>query len=103
VSIYTSANKTNPLVPSLLAAPLIGNEFVLFSLPYKVMMKGKGRYRSDGNRGVTIFVSDKAVSEKSGYLSHETSYRSIVLGNRLGSTIAIWHILRHVLVILTLK
>ena len=52
VNVYTGANKTNPLVPSLVAAPLIGDEFVLFSLPYNAMMKAKTvkkfRFGKDG-------------------------------------------------------
>lgn len=114
LNVYTGANKTNPLVPSLLAAPLIGDEFVLFSLPYQAMMKAKGSYKINDNRGVTILVSSQAVSGKAediianslseltdkvsvqggggGYLSNEISYRSIVLRNRLGSTIPTGHI-----------
>ncbi|PKI13940.1 hypothetical protein [Colwellia sp. 12G3] len=109
VNVYTGANKTNPLIPSLLSAPLIGDEFVLFSLPYQAMMKAKGSYKINDNRGVTILVSDKAeditansLSELTdkvsvqggggGYLSNEISYRSIVLRNRLGSTIPTGHI-----------
>ena len=114
VNVYTGANKTNPLVPSLLAAPLRGDEFVLFSLPYKAMMKAKGSYKINDNRGVTILVSRKSASDKAeditanslseitdkisvqggggGYLSNEISYRSIVLRNQLGSTIPTGHI-----------
>jgi len=109
VNVYTGANKTNPLVPSLLSAPLEGDEFVLFSLPYQAMMKAKGQYKINDNRGVTILESGKAeditandlteLSDKvsvqgggGGYLSNEISYRSIVLRNRLGSTIPTGHI-----------
>ncbi|PKG82421.1 hypothetical protein CXF85_13100 [Colwellia sp. 75C3] len=109
VNVYTGANKTNPLVPSLLAASLIGDEFVLFSLPYKAMMKAKGSYKVNDNRGVTILEAGEAkditansLSELTdkvsvqggggGYLSNEISYRSIVLRNRLGSTIPTGHI-----------
>lgn len=109
VNVYTGANKTNPLVPSLLAAPLKGDEFVLFSLPYQVMMKAKGPYKINDNRGVTILTGGKAkditannlveLSDKvavqgggGGYLSNEISYRSIVLRNKLGSTIPTGHI-----------
>jgi len=109
VNIYTGANKNNPLVPSLLSAPLIGDEFVLFSLPYQTMMKAKGPYKINDNRGVTILASGKAkdittdtLAELAGkiavqgggggYLSIEISYRSIVLRNRLGSTIPTGHI-----------
>ena len=109
VNVYTGANKTNPLVPSLLKAPLIGDEFVLFSLPYQAMMKAKGHYKINDNRGVTILASGKAkditanslieLADKisvqgggGGYLSNEISYRSIVLRNKLGSTIPTGHI-----------
>ncbi len=114
VNVYTGANKTNPLVPALLTAPLIGDEFVLFSLPYQAMMKATGKYKINDNRGVTILVTEKAGSGKAkditannlselsdkvsvqggggGYLSNEISYRSIVLRNRLGSTIPTGHI-----------
>ncbi|NQZ27607.1 MAG: hypothetical protein HRT55_14975 [Colwellia sp.] len=114
VNVYTGANKTNPLVPSLLKSPLLGDEFVLFTLPYQAMMKAKGKYKINDNRGVTILVSGKAESGKAeditannlaelsdkisvqggggGYLSNEISYRSIVLRNKLGSTIPTGHI-----------
>jgi len=109
VNVYTGANKMNPLVPSLLEAPLIGDEFVLFSLPYQAMMKAKGPYKINDNRSVTILASGKAeditandLTELSdnisvqggggGYLSNEISYRSIVLRNRLDSTIPTGHI-----------
>jgi len=114
INVYTGANKTNPLVPSLLSAPLAGDEFVLFSLPVRAMMKAKGPYKINDNRGVTILVTGKAdageakditanslaeLSDKiavqgggGGYLSNEISYRSIVLRNRLASTIPTGHI-----------
>ena len=114
VNVYTGANKTNPLIPSLLKSPLLGDEFVLFSLPYQAMMKAKGKYKINDNRGVTILVSGKDESAKAeditannlaelsdkisvqggggGYLSNEISYRSIVLRNKLGSTIPTGHI-----------
>ncbi|WP_019026600.1 hypothetical protein [Colwellia piezophila] len=109
VNIYTGANKANPLVPSLLKAPLMGDEFVLFSLPYQAMMQAKGKYKINDNRGVTILASGKAkditanslaelkgkVSVQGGgggYLSNEISYRSIALRNKLGSSIPTGHI-----------
>ncbi|ALO33780.1 hypothetical protein CMT41_02895 [Colwellia sp. MT41] len=109
VNVYTGANKTNPLVPSLLRVPLRGDEFVLFSLPYQAMMKANGKYKINDNRGVTILESGKAkdisanslreLSDKvsvqgggGGYLSNEISYRSIVLRNKLDSTIPTGHI-----------
>lgn len=109
VNVYTGANKNNPLIPSLLEAPLIGDEFVLFSLPYQAMMKAKGRYKINDNRGVTILESGTAKNVTAnnlselvdniavqggggGYLSNEISYRSIVLRNKLGSTIPTGHI-----------
>lgn len=109
VNVYTGANKGNPLVPSLLKAPLMGDEFVLFSLPYQAMMQAKGKYKINDNRGVTILTDGKAkditadtlaeLSDKisvqgggGGYLSNEISYRSIVLRNKLSSTIPTGHI-----------
>ncbi len=109
VNVYTGANKTNPLVPSLLSVPLAGDEFVLFSLPYQAMKKAKGPYKINDNRGVTILASGEAkdiaanslteLTDKvavqgggGGYLSNEISYRSIVLRNRLASTIPTGHI-----------
>jgi pyrrolidone-carboxylate peptidase len=109
VNVYTGANKTNPLIPSLLSAPLVGDEFVLFSLPVNAMMKAKGPYKINDNHGVTILSSGEAkditanslaeLTDKiavqgggGGYLSNEISYRSIVLRNRLGSTIPTGHI-----------
>jgi pyrrolidone-carboxylate peptidase len=109
INVYTGANKTNPLVPRLLAVPLIGDEFVRFSLPYKAMMKAKGNYKINDNRGVTILengipkdITSNSITELAdkvsvqggggGYLSNEISYRSIALRNRLGSTIPTGHI-----------
>jgi pyrrolidone-carboxylate peptidase len=109
VNVYTGANKTNPLIPSLLSAPLQGDEFVLFSLPYQAMMKAKGNYKVNDNRGVTILTEGEAkdivanslteLADKvavqgggGGYLSNEISYRSIVLRNKLASEIPTGHI-----------
>jgi len=109
VNVYTGANKNNPLVPSLLKASLKGDEFVLFSLPYQAMMKAKGPYKINDNRGVTILeagvakditanslaeLTDKIAVQGGGggYLSNEISYRSIALRNKLGSTIPTGHI-----------
>ena len=109
LNIYTGANKINPLIPDLSAAPLNGEEFVTFSLPYKVMMQAKGPYKVNDNRGVTILIEDTAknivandisdLADKTsvqggggGYLSNEISYRSIVLRNKLGSSIPTGHI-----------
>jgi pyrrolidone-carboxylate peptidase len=109
VNMYTGANKNNPLIPSLLESPLKGDEFVLFSLPYQAMMKAKGAYKVNDNRGVTILESGVAkditanslaeLADKisvqgggGGYLSNEISYRSIALRNKLGSTIPTGHI-----------
>ena len=109
VNVYTGANKENPIVPSLLSGPLKGDEFVLFSLPYQAMMKAKGHYKINDNRGVTILelgkskditadnlseLTDKVAVQGGGggYLSNEISYRSIVLRNKLGSTIPTGHI-----------
>jgi pyrrolidone-carboxylate peptidase len=109
LNIFTGANKHNPLIPNLSAAPLNGKEFVEFSLPYKAMIKAKGSYKINDNRGVTfltegrakdIIVSDiSELADKTsvqggggGYLSNEISYRSIVLRDKLGSTIPTGHI-----------
>ncbi|MCP4986672.1 MAG: hypothetical protein GY928_11645 [Colwellia sp.] len=109
VNVYTGANKTNPLIPSLLSAPLAGDEFVLFSLPYQAMMKAKGPYKINDNRSITILSSGEAkdimannltelagkISVQGGgggYLSNEISYRSIALRNRLNSSIPTGHI-----------
>ena len=109
VNVYTGANKTNPLIPSLLSAPLAGDEFVLFSLPYQAMVKAKGLYKINDNRSITILESGEAkditanhltelagmISVQGGgggYLSNEISYRSIVLRNRLNSSIPTGHI-----------
>ncbi len=109
LNIYTGANHNKPLIPRLLAAPLKGDEFVLFSLPYQAMMKAKGPYKINDNRGVTVLINNEpkdiianSMSELSdkvavqggggGYLSNEISYRSIVLRNKLGSTIPTGHI-----------
>ncbi len=109
VNVYTGANKNNPIVPSLGEAAFVGDEFVLFSLPYQAMMKAKGPYKINDNRGVTILeagtaknitanslaeLADKIAVQGGGggYLSNEISYRSIALRNKLGSTIPTGHI-----------
>ena len=72
-------------------------------------MKAKGPYKINDNRGVTVLINNEpkdiianSLSELldkvavqgggGGYLSNEISYRSIVLRNKLGSTIPTGHI-----------
>jgi pyrrolidone-carboxylate peptidase len=118
LSIYTGGSKVNPLVPELLSIPLSNKEFVQFSLPYQAMMKAKGPYKINDNRTVTVLgvTSDSEEPLESnnktfdanslielasttsveggggGYLSNEISYRSILLRNKLASTIPTGHI-----------
>ncbi len=109
VNVYTGANKNNPLIPSLLESSLKGDEFVLFSLPYQAMMKAKGPYKINDNRGITILeggaakdITANSLTELvdkiavqgggGGYLSNEISYRSIALRDKLDSTIPTGHI-----------
>lgn len=111
LNVFTGANKTKPLIPRLLTTALAGSsdEFVQFSLPYQAMMKAKGAYQINDNRSITVLDSGKAKNISAnaltelkgkisvqggggGYLSNEISYRSILLRNKLGSTIPTGHI-----------
>lgn len=105
LNVYTGASKQNPLVPLLASKPLSDQEFVLFSLPYKAMQRAQGNYQINDNREVTTLTktfSPNALAELSnetsveggggGYLSNEISYRSILLRNKLQSSIPTGHI-----------
>ena len=106
LNVLTGATKTNPLVPKLTSATLLGPEFVEFSLPITAMQKGEGNYLVNDNRKVSTLsggefnaqaLADitKQISVSGsggGYLSNEISYRSIVLRDRFNPTLPVGHI-----------
>ncbi|WP_246058203.1 hypothetical protein [Litorilituus lipolyticus] len=105
VNVYTGASKSNPIVPKLSGKALSNEEFVLFSLPVKAMQRAKGPYKINDNKKVTTMsktFSPQHLNELSGeiavegggggYLSNEISYRSILLRNKLSSSIPTGHI-----------
>jgi len=109
LNVYTGATLDNPIIPSLSGVALISEEFVEYSLPFQTMMRAKGYYKVNDNRGVTILTLGKAheiiavnlaeLTDKisvqgggGGYLSNEISYRSIRLRNMLKSNIPTGHI-----------
>lgn len=106
LNVLTGATKTNPLVPKLTSATLLGPEFVEFSLPITAMQKGEGNYLVNDNRKVSTLsggefnaqalaniVKQTSVSGSGGgYLSNEISYRSIVLRDSFNPTLPVGHI-----------
>ncbi len=110
LSVYTGANKSNPIKPKLNNKTLNGEEFVEFSLPVKRMQQAKTHYKVNDNKKVTLLDSNqkpksiiaKSLSELSGkisvegsgggYLSNEISYRSVLLRNQLRPSLPIGHI-----------
>ncbi len=109
LNIYSGADLNKPIIPLLTDRPLVGEEFVEYSLPFQAMMQAKGHYKINDNRGVTVLRSGKATDiialilaelrdrvslqgGGGGYLSNEISYRSIRLKNLLQSTIPTGHI-----------
>ena len=105
-NVFTGANATTPLIPSLKQQALEGSEFVEFSLPTSEMIKATGIYQVVDNRKIstlergTFFASSlsdlsnqtSVQGSGGGYLSNEISYRSINLRNQLGASIPTGHI-----------
>ncbi|GAA4352294.1 hypothetical protein [Kangiella taiwanensis] len=104
-NIYSGGSAAKPVIGKLGEEHLEGPEFVEFSLPYEAMMKAKGKYQINDNREVTTI--DKTFRPNSleelkgaiaveggggGYLSNEISYRTINLGNKLGTKVPTGHI-----------
>ncbi|HIG60405.1 MAG TPA: hypothetical protein EYQ22_05900 [Gammaproteobacteria bacterium] len=102
---HTGGRETDPQIPLLQGQPLVGPEFVEFSLPALAMMKATGSFAVRDNARVTTLGGSFAAASLAqltghiavrgsggGYLSNEISYRSIRLRNQLGSDIATGHI-----------
>ena len=105
LNVYSGATAKDPKIPLLEGKPLIGPEFVEFSLPAVVMKRARGAYGININQQVTTtedtFIANSlsdlvgAIAVRGaggGYLSNEISYRSIRLRNELNSTIPTGHI-----------
>ena len=102
---HTGGRETDPQIPLLQGQPLLGPEFVEFSLPALAMMKATGSFGVRDNAMVTTLAGSFSAASLAqlaghiavrgsggGYLSNEISYRSIRLRNQLGSDIATGHI-----------
>lgn len=105
LNVYTGATKTNPIKPLLNNKPLIGDEFVEFSLPIEAMQTAMGEFKVNDNRRIATLAGEfDATSLKSivnqtsvsgsggGYLSNEISYRSILLRNKYQPLLPVGHI-----------
>lgn len=105
LNVLTGASSDNPLIPLLDNSPLIGPEFLEFSLPVIAMQKAKGIYKINDNHQVTTatktFKPDsyaELTNETSvqgaggGYLSNEISYRSILLRDKQRPSLPVGHI-----------
>jgi pyrrolidone-carboxylate peptidase len=104
-NLFSGGSADNPVIPKLAQKPLQGPEFVEFSLPYQAMMATQGQYKVNDNRKVTTL--EKSFEPNSleelkgaiavrggggGYLSNEISYRTVNLGNKLGTKVPTGHI-----------
>lgn len=102
----TGASATNPLLPLLDGKPMLGPEFVEFSLPAQQLAQVQNPYPVVDNRQVSTLedgqtsasslaaLTGKTAIAGSGgtYLSNEISYRSIALSQRLNVELPIGHI-----------
>ena len=104
-NIYSGGSAAKPIIGKIGEKHLEGPEFVEFSLPYEAMVKTKGKYQISDNREVTTLkktfkpnsleeLKDAIAVEGGGggYLSNEISYRTVLLGNKLGTTVPTGHI-----------
>lgn len=104
-NIYSGGSAAKPVIGKIGEKHLEGPEFVEFSLPYEAMMETKGKYQISDNREVTTL--EKTFKPNSleelkgaiaveggggGYLSNEISYRTVLLGNKLGTKVPTGHI-----------
>ena len=95
-----------PIIPSLKGLPLVGDEFLEFSLPASRMTRVIGRWKVRDNRQITT-VEGGTFAAKSlqqldgqvavrgsggGYLSNEVAYRALNLRQRMRSQIVMGHI-----------
>lgn len=104
-NMHSGGSRTNPVIPKLGNKPLQGPEFVEYTLPYEAMMQTKGKYKINDRRQVTTLEKtfkpnslqelEGAIAVEGGgggYLSNEISYRTVLLGNKLGATVPTGHI-----------
>ncbi|WP_229744598.1 C15 family peptidase [Neiella marina] len=105
LNVYTGANDSQPLIPPLHHGPLLGPEFVEFSLPVKVMQQAAGDFQINDNREVeTLIGTFAAISLEQlrehiavqggggGYLSNEISYRTIRMRDMFNADMPVGHI-----------
>ncbi|GAA0213652.1 hypothetical protein GCM10009123_21090 [Kangiella japonica] len=104
-NMHSGGSHTNPVIPKLGNKPLQGPEFVEYTLPYEAMMQTKGKYKINDRRQVTTLEKtfkpnslqelEGAIAVEGGgggYLSNEISYRTVLLGNKLGTKVPTGHI-----------
>jgi len=104
-NIYSGGSAAKPVIGKIGEKHLEGPEFVEFSLPYEAMMKTEGKYNINDNREVTTIEKtfkpnsleelEGAIAVEGGgggYLSNEISYRTVNLGNKLGTKVPTGHI-----------
>ncbi|GLR14888.1 hypothetical protein GCM10007907_36780 [Chitinimonas prasina] len=98
LAALSGGSRTAPVIPLLHGLPLVGPEFVEFSLPVAAMQTANGPYKVQDNRWVRVMPDTRmaagglaALHGKTaveggggGYLSNEISYRSVRLRNQLG-------------------
>lgn len=98
LNVLTGASFSNPLIPQLNQQPLLGDEFVEFSLPARAMMQVQTPFAVRDNRWVRVAPNTRfsagglaALHGKTaveggggGYLSNEISYRAVRLRDAMG-------------------
>ena len=106
LNVYTGGTSGKPVKPFLNGKELDTPEFVEFSLPVEAMQKSSGPYQVIDNHNVETLKRGKFAAKSlkelgnetsvqgsgGGYLSNEISYRSIVLRNKLNSSLPVGHI-----------
>ncbi|MBT1444239.1 hypothetical protein KJI95_06835 [Shewanella sp. JM162201] len=106
LNVLTGANKSRPIAPMLNGKPLMGDEFVEFSLPASAMQAAPGNFKINDNHKITTLEKGefeaKSLGELTsatsvegsggGYLSNEISYRAVLLKNQFGLKIPVGHI-----------
>lgn len=104
--VASGGSATRPVPLTLAGAPLGGPEFVEFSLPAAAMVAVEGPFAVTDNRAVTTLEAGPLApaglealagltavrGSGGGYLSNEISYRSLLLRQRLGSTVPTGHL-----------
>jgi hypothetical protein len=105
-NVLTGGSLADPLVPMLDNRPLVGPEFVEFSLPVVAMASVQEPWPVRDNRNVMTLQGGAITSSSlidlegqtavsgsgGGYLSNEISYRALRIGQLLDSEASIGHI-----------